>query len=231
MIYIWELILKALSQGIDENKIGFRVFGGAIAPNLEIVLSSFIHQDRLSEHLLSDVDVNPYIRFSDIFFEWLPPEKNIYPAFNDALADIILHYLARLDLRSGMTRREYHIKFIENDIQNGLFGDGGVFAALGRAEKKCAAAEILNLYKTNDYMDCLRRASDGLLPRMQILDRSGEEIVFWCREAENNETREKIMFIAKLFMPLNIRREIHWEYTYGVVDVPESMRLEQFVMR
>jgi len=230
MIYVWELILKALSQGIDEKNIRFRVFGGNTSPHLEMVLSSFIHQDRLPEYLLSDVAVNPYIRFSDIFYEWIPPEKNIYPEFNDALADIIVHYLARLDLKSGMTRREYQIKFIEDDIENGLFGDGEVFAALNQAEKKRIAVEILNLYKTNDYMNCLRRVSDELLPYMQILDKSGGEIIFWCREAENEKTRGKLMLIAKLFMPLNIKRVIHWEYTYGVIDKPETMKLEQFVM-
>jgi len=80
-------------------------------------------------------------------------------------------------------------------------------------------------------MNCLRRASDELLPRMQILKRSGEEIIFWCREAENDETREKVMFIAKLFLPLNVIREIHWEYTYGAIGAPESIKLEQFVLR
>lgn len=235
MIYAWELILKALSQDIEEKEIRFRVTGGSIAPHLEMLLSSFIYQERFPAYLFSEteIDINPYVRFSDIFFEWLPPEKNLYPEFNKALADIVVHYLAHLDLRSGMTRREYYIKFMEKDIENGLFGDrsGKVFASLNRAQKKRVATEILNLYKTNDYMSCLRRVSDLVLPYMQILDRSGKEIIFWCRERENKETVEKIMFIIKLFLPLNIRREIHWEYTYGEIGKSKSMKLEQFVLR
>ena len=233
MIYVWELILKALEQDIDEKKIRFKVFDGFTSPHLEMILSSFVYQKKLPEFLLSEVAVNPYIRFSDIFFEWLPPEKNLYPEFNDALSDIIVHYLAHLDLRSGMTRREYYIKFIERDIENGLFGDdcGEVFAKLSRAGKKRVAVELLSLYQTNGYMNCLRRVSDELLPYMQILATTDDEIIFWCREAENKETLDKLMFIIELFLPMNIRREIHWKYTYGIIGKPESTRLEQFVLR
>lgn len=234
MNYIWELILKAMMQDIDRQSIHFHVLGKKTSPYMEMSLSSFIHEETLTEDLYSQVDINPYIRFAEIFFKWISPtdngQFNIYPEFDGKLVDIIIHYLADTDLRAGMTRREFYIKFVEKDIENGVFGNSEDFKLFSPPEKRRISSEILNLYMTGNYEDCAERSLQEILPYVQIIGRADEEIIFYCRVKENEKIQKKVNFIKKLFMPVNINVEIHWEYTYGVIDEPNAIKNEQFLL-
>jgi len=235
MNYVWELIIKAMHQNVDEKKIHFGVFNRKTSGYMELSSVSFVSQEMLTEDMVSQVDVYPYGRFYDIFYKWTSPgednpQYDMYPEFDEKLADILMHYLVRVDLRAGMNRREYHIKFIEKDIRDGVFGDAAGFESFSITEKRCIAAEILNLYTTNDYMSCVKRTLNEIFPRLQILNRSGEEVIFYCGEAENEDLCKKIKLIIKLFMPVNISTAIHWEYTYGVIGESKTIKLERFII-
>ena len=257
MNYVWELMIKALQQEIDETQIHFNIFNlrknidasmthsykkdsyehneshvYAINPNIspyvEVSPLSMFQED-LTGDAISKVDVNPYIRFIEIFYEWLSPDIEICTEFSEKLADVIMHYLAHIDMKSGMTLRAYYIKFIENDMTSGIFGDGiKLFSLL---ERRRIACEILNLYITRDYMSCAKRAIKDIFPFCQILLFSNEEIIFYMRMPENTETNKKIKFIIKLFMPLNIKIAVHWQYTYGIIDCAATAKVEGFIAR
>jgi heat shock protein HspQ len=158
--------------------------------------------------------------------------------FNKCLVDIIFHFLARVDLKYEMTRKEYYIKFIKNEIENGIFGDSDIFDLFNFEEKRCIAHGVLNLYITNDYMRCAETVLKKIFPYCQVMLRDdNKEIIFYLREPDpknnkNDKNMEKVDFIIKLFIPLDIKSRVtvHWMHTYGAVSDSETIKLENFII-
>jgi len=235
MNYVWELVIKAMRQNADVNKIRFGVFDRKTSGYNELSFISLIGQETLTEDMITKVDIYPFGRFFEVFYKWASPGEDNpyygrYPEFDENLADILVHYLTRVDMKAGMTRREYDIKFTWSDIADGVFGGEAGFSLFNIAEKRRVVSELLNLYATGDYMSCVKRAAGEIFPRMQILNKGGEEVIFYCGERESEELREKTGLIIRLFMPVNIRVKIHWEYTYGIVGRPDTIKLERFIL-
>jgi len=197
MNYVWELIVKAMHQNADGNKIRFRVFDRDrnASGYTELSFPALIYEEMLTGEMTSMVDVYPFGRFFDLFYIWASPGEDnpyygMYPEFDENLADVLMHYLTRIDMKSGMNRHEFDIKFIGDGIADGAFGDPAGYELFSLAEKRRIASDLLTLYATGDYMSCVKRALTEIFPRLQILNKGGEEVIFYCGEPESEELRK-----------------------------------------
>ena len=178
----------------------------------------------------SKLDVNPYIRFFAIFDSLLTPDDLGYEEFNQALSDILLHYLADLDLKLGMCKQDFYIGFLVKDIEKGAVGGLEELKEFMGTEKREIAKWLLCFYRTGDGVFCLLRAAKKLLPSCEIFVREGEEFVFHMREPWNEQTEKRLLFLIGLFLPVSASYTVHWIKTYGVVGYEETMELESFVL-
>ena len=96
MSYIWE--------DYCSEKI-FRT-GKKISPYMEIAENN---------HVLCEV--NPLIRFSEIF-----SDSDVLSE-NEALANMIFHYLAMTDMLSGINESQIKVNWLEKEILKGSFGE------------------------------------------------------------------------------------------------------------
>lgn len=150
MNYVWDLLMRAREQELDVNSFRF-VPAVSYSPYMELSLTELN-----TSELEQVVEINPYYRFYSIFRDLFPPDAEEYLELRESLFDIMIHFLAETDLYQGMNRREYHIRFVQRDIGNGIFGPKvrESFAQLNRDEQDAIAEGLLRLYETGKLYIC-----------------------------------------------------------------------------
>lgn len=229
MNYIWEPLIKMQQQDMNLEELHYFVQNSRVSPYLELQADS-LYEKNLTKDAIAHIDTNPYTRFPEIFEKFITADNLGYEEFNESFADIILHYLADLDLKSGMSKREFYIRFVIADLEQGAFGSKEKLGEFTVTEKRVLADGLLTLYQTTDSINCLIHVINCILPFCQVLIRDGEEIVFYMRETQNTGTETKIQFIIKLFLPIQFPFVLHWMKTYGLAGYDETMKLEEFVI-
>lgn len=225
---IWGPYLAVKRQEEDTAKLYYTVKNNRVSPYLELQADD-LYGNRYDGNF-SKLDVNPYIRFFAVFDSLLTPDDLGYEEFNQALSDILLHYLADLDLKLGMCKQDFYLGFLVQDMEAGAVGSLDWLKEFTGIEKREIAKWLLCFYRTGDYVFCLSGAVKKLLPSCEIFVREGEEFVFHMREPWNEATEKKLFFFIHMFLPLSASYTVHWIETYGVVGYEETMRLESFVL-
>ena len=107
MQYIWEVVLAAEKNGIREADLQYEV-PEVRSPYLEV---SFYDLNTQTVEQTA-VEVNPFYRFFDIFSEILDINQKEYEKTREIFVDTVFHYLALTDLRMGMSKKDYYLKFL-----------------------------------------------------------------------------------------------------------------------
>lgn len=226
---IWAPYLAALQQERELSRLHYRVKNTRVSPYLELQADS-LYGNGDYEDGFARLDVNPYVRFFSIFDPLLTPDDLGYEEFNQALSDILLHYLADMDLKMGMCRHDFYVKLVMQELEQGAFGGMEELAAFKGIEKRVVAEWLLSFYHTGDGPGSLSGAVNALLPFCEVYIREGEEFVFYMRQAYDGAEEKKLMFLIRLFLPLSCSGTIHWTQTYGVVGYGETLQMEGFIL-
>ena len=223
MNYIWELAIKAIRQGKDPNDIFYK-YGRPFSPYMEL---SFV--DMNETKVLPEVEINPYYRYYSVFKELFEPNVNEPAEVIEVLHDITIHHLKNIDVLMGMSRREYYIRFIIKDMQSGYFGSyvQENIDVLTKDEQKIVANNLLDLYETAECIHLLKETVRRIFTRAYIFSNAEEkdEIVFFLRTNETAEKWIKIEVIKHLFLPFKCDILVYWEHIFGVIGVPEMMKI------
>lgn len=228
MEYIWEPVILFERQEQKRTAINYRVQKTRVSPYMELQTDSIYEEMEQNE---SDYyfDVNPYKRFSEIF-DFITSDDLGYTELNEGLGDMILQYLADIDIQSKLCKREFYIGFFIKELEEGAFGNKDAFQLFTVVEKRAIAQELITLYETADYFPCLMRTIKIIFPACELYIRDKEEVVFYMKEKENQIQHKKLFAICDLFLPITFPFVIHWLKTYGVVGHNSTMRLEDFIL-
>ena len=248
MNYIWYPLVDAIQSGFDTLKIHYRlsdrVFFDAIgdekfriqaqahhiSPLLEYTPVALFDPDRTIslEDKFSRVDVNPYIRFGPIFTRILDPERTDP---NDLIVcDILTHILAHIDRICGMSKRDFKIIMMIDEIESGVYGDKQAASLFSVVEKRALAEALLVFYETSNGLRCLDALFRVIMTDFHVRLRDNNEVVFYSPQTFDKREDRKLRFIIDLFLPVDFPFVIHWQYTYGSIGHDESMMLEGFVL-
>lgn len=226
---IWGPYLAVKKQGGSMEELYYYVKNTRVSPYIELQADSLYENDGF-EKGFPHIDVNPYLRFFSIFDPFLTPDDLGYEEFQEAFADILLHYLADLDLKADMCRHDFYLKFIVRDMEDGVFGGLAELAEFTDAEKLETAWHILSFYQTGDAAFCLKRAVESLQPECKIYIREGQEFVFYMRQPWNEKDERRLNYLIRLFLPLSYSCTVHWMRTYGITGYEETMRTGDFIL-
>lgn len=226
---IWAPYLAMMQQEKDLTRLRYTVKNNRVSPYLELQAES-LHGNGTYEDGFARLDVNPYIRFFSIFDPLLTPDELGYGEFDQALSDILLHYLADLDIKLGMCRHDFHIRLMMRDMERGVYGGLPELEAFSFMEKRIIAEWLLRFYETGDGPVSLSGAADMLLPECGIYIREGEEFVFYMRQPYDETEEKRIGYLIRLFLPLAYSCTIHWTRTYGVLGYEETTQMEDFIL-
>ncbi|AMA73485.1 MULTISPECIES: hypothetical protein [Aneurinibacillus] len=228
MNYIWDLIIKAEQSGIEKQYIRF-VPAKVYSPYME--LSNELINTRVIEQ---KVEINPYYRFYDIFRDLFDANNNDDIELRDTLFDIIIHFLADIDLIQGMNKREYYIKFVLRDIERGLLGNSvrEKIRRFNREEREVLAHNILRLYETGEalylFRDTMRKIFKSCIIYANCEEK--DELLIYIGQEENETTQAKLELIQEIFLPVRFHTEIYWKNHFGIIGVAETMRMDNIAL-
>jgi len=86
------------------------------------------------------------------------------------------------------------------------------------------------LYNTADCLRCLTILFSMILTDFIMWNKENDELVFFNPYPFNQEIDQKLRFILRVFLPVNYKYIIHWQYTYGIIDQAEKMITDAFVL-
>jgi len=229
MSWIWHTLIKAIQLEYDPSVINYVVSDeNRLSPYIEqIPLALYDPENIVSpEEIFNRVEVNPYLRFSKIFTRILNPERD--EPNDEIVCDLVTHVLADIDRICGMSKRDFQLVLIVKDLDSGCFGDDiSLFSAV---EKKALAQVLLLFYKIPDFIQALLVLFSLIMRDVYLTNRDNTELVFYIPRPFDESDDMKLRFIIKIFVPIDFTYVIHWQYTYGVIDRPETIRIDRFVL-
>ena len=174
-----------------------------------------------------DVEVNPYYRFYDIFNGMFDINNTEDIELRNALFDIFIHFLADIDLMQGMNKREYYIRFVLRDIQDGRLGLSVKehISLFNREEQETIAANVLRLYDTGEALYLLRDTVSRMFQRSTIYANSEEkdELLLYIGQKDTETAVNKLQLIMEIFLPIRYRAEVYWNDHFGIIDEDYTM--------
>lgn len=166
--------------------------------------------------------INPLPRFSSIFIPLM--ESDLPREDRVRLENVLIHYLARLDLFCGLDRRELHLKRLHGELKNGLWGEhvGSVYTMLNDTEQRA----ILNLLYERELRggSGLERALKKWFPGALIYRvlETGEIILAIPRDGDEGD-RQRLELILELFAPIRQTFQVYWQKVPCLLDDPEGI--------
>lgn len=226
---IWGPYLALLKRDESPVKLHYTVGSRGVSPYLELQADD-LYSEGFYRDGFSHLDVNPYVRFFPIFNPLLTPDNMGYEEFNHALSDVLLHYLADLDVKLGMCKQDFYIGFLVRDMEQGAFGGLDELTFFTGSQKQVIAKWLLCFYQTGDGIGSLLGAVRALFPVCEVFIREGGEIVFHMREPQSEAAGKRLGYLVRLFLPLSCDYTVHWMETYGVIGYDETMGQEGFLL-
>ena len=228
MRYIWELVAQAKSQELNPTAITFAP-AKEFSPYLEL---SF--EDLNENSVPSVVEVNPYYRFLTVFKDYFAPDYDGDSCIRSELFNLIIHYLAELDTYMGMTKREYELIFVIEEMMHRICGDDLCkgFKLFNPSEKKIVAENLLRFYTLGEGIYLFRDTVSKLYRKAMIygnlMDR--DVLMVHLLVEESVEHQGRIQVLRELFLPYYYEVEIYWIHLFGLMGIDGGMKQEEIVL-
>ena len=228
MTYIWEVLFNADAQGFPRDSIRF-VQTKTLSPYMEITYED-LNRKNIDD---APVEVNAYYRFSAIF-DHLLTGLDEYPEFRDCLYDILMHYVALINIREGLCKNEYHGMFLREDVKAGKYGRQfkEVFNTFTRLQSRFVVENMVRLYNLGASVTLFRAVMRQLYPRsliyLDVVDR--RELLVYVGDKETPELRQQVDFLLSLFVPFDYIIHLFWDMHFGIFGVDETLVLDDFVL-
>lgn len=228
MNYIWDVSLKAREQGIALEALRF-VPAKSASPYIEASFEN-LNEDSVEK----TVEINPLYRFCGVFSQLMDINVEEYPQLREALLDVYLHYIVRMDLRQGLCKDEYYMRFLLRDILSGLYGAEHQNAAeqFTTPELKKVLMCLLCLLRIGPSVNLFRKAMRSVYPDSLVYLNNDHyrELLIYIGCNETAREREKLDFLLSVFLSVNYTTHLFWEHHFGIIDVEATMQFDEMVI-
>lgn len=226
---VWEIVLKAPKSGYNLEDLRF-INSQSPSPYTESSFN-FLNSDTIEE---KEVEVNPLYRFAMQLGEIFLPDVVGYESVRKMFLDVVIHYIAVWDLRSGGDKKELRAMYILKEIEEGKFLKSvrKTLISLDFDKVKKIIFCLLDLYKCKDYITIFRKALKELYPKANLYIHSENlrKLIIFTGEDKTKENMERIEMLKKLFLPISYETDIFWKYHFGIIGVDESMKIGKTAM-
>ena len=229
MNYAWEVVLQAERDKWNRDELRF-VEAKIPSPYIEVSLTD-LNLDAPEE---SRIEINPLYRFEDVFGRFFDLNVEGMDKSREIFFDVCMHYITQLDLREGISREDYYCSLLAKDLIQGSYGEraGERFALFNRLEQKEILRELLQLFKTGNYLEEFRKVVTRLYPHAILYENNEivQELLVYLGVKEICEEREKATFLIEAFLPLQETVHIFYEHHFGIIDVDETMMADEMII-
>lgn len=229
MNYIWEAALAADRAGTEREAVRFiSVRNGS--PYAEVVLEN-INSLELERQ---EVEVNPLYRFSREFSGVFDINNEGYQKARELFFDVAMHYMVQLDLRQGLSKQEYALRFLLKDLLEGVCGSQAASVIKGFEKEKTRRLLrlILKLYQCGSSIYLFREVMRCMYPDSMVYasNEAVRQVLIYVGAKETEVERERLEFLRGMFLPVNFEVFLFWEHHFGIIDVEETMRLDEIIL-
>ena len=181
-----------------------------------------------------EIEINPLYRFATQLGEIFLPDVVGYENVRAMFLDVMLHYVAIWDLRSGGDKKELRAKYILKEVQEGRFLKSirETLLDLEFNKAKRIIFCLLDLYKCKDYITIFRKALKELYPKANLYIHSENlrKLILFTGVDKTKKDMERIEMLKELFLPISYETDIFWKYHFGIVGVKESMKIGKMAL-
>ena len=227
---LWEIVLEAKKEQIHLKNLRF-VHEGKGSAYMELSLP-FMNQEELQGEKV--IGVNTYCRFYSIFKHMYQPDQKEFLYLRNSLTNLILHLLAENDARRGMTKEEYYKKLLIRDIQSGVFGKEAiqVFAHMEKEEQDKLMSGWLRSYRTGSSLAIFIDMVHSLIDNSIVYHNNDfpEELLVYTSSKTTDELEQRLQFLIELFLDIQYRVEIYYEYHFGIIGMEDTMQIDEIAL-
>ena len=227
---LWEVVLEAKKEQIPLKDLRF-VHEGKGTAYMELSLRFITQEELQGEKVLG---VNTYCRFYSIFKHMYQPDQKEFPYLRNSLTNLILHLLAENDARRGMTKEEYYKKLLIRDIQSGVFGKEAiqVFAHMEKEEQDKLMSGWLRSYRTGSSLAIFIDMVHSLIDNSIVYHNNDfpEELLVYTSSKTTDELEQRLQFLIELFLDIQYRVEIYYEYHFGIIGMEDTMQIDEIAL-
>ena len=226
---VWEIALKAQKSGYNLEDLRF-INSVSPSPYTESTFD-FLNADMIENTI---VEVNPLYRFANELGEVFLPDVKGYEKAREIFLDVIMHYVAVWDLRSGGDKKELKAMYILKEIESGAFLKRfrETLLHLGFEKAKRIIFCLLDLYSCGDYITIFKKALRELYPNsnLYIHSENVKKLILFTGVDKTKKDIETIEMLKDMFLSLSYEMDVFWKHHFGVIGVGESMRIGEIAI-
>lgn len=230
MNYLWEILLQAKVQGIEEGNIRF-LQAHSYSPYMELA-EEYLNITQLEEPCV--VEINPNYRFQHIFQELFHPDVTDYPALRMGLFQLLICQLGENDIRMGMTREEYYKKLLRSAFMRGDYGEENrqAFALFRGNAREILSEGLLTMYREGDSVELFRRVMTALVPNCIVYESNDcpYEIFVYIGKRKSETLERKVQFLLNQFVNIRYKVDLYYEYHFGIIGMEETMYIDEIAV-
>lgn len=226
--YLWYLLTNFIE--IENKKIFFTI-PKQISPYIELNIESM--NAFLDEDL--EIEVNPLLRFENIFAGITKPDaREETQQLRKFLANLIFHYLGKIDLYTGQNKKDIIVKEIVRNIKKGCYGGANseLYKSFKEFEKYIVADIICAMYGQLGMIDAFKKAIKLIFKDSIVYDKlsSNTNLVLYLNYPETEDNENKVKFMQEIFLPLGLELDIFWVNHFGVIGVDRTLLIGQIAV-
>lgn len=229
MNYAWEVVLQAEIDNRNRDELCF-VEAKDPSPYIEVSLTD-LNLETLEEN---KIEINPLYRFQDVFGMLFDRNVEGMDKSREIFFDVCMHYITQLDLREGISRENYYCSLLAGELRKGRYGEkaGEHFALFMKLEQKVIMRALLQLFRTGNYLEEFRKVVTRIYPYAILYENneSAQELLVYLGVEETYEEKEKAAFLIDMFLPLQENVHIFYEHHFGIIDVDETMIMDEMII-
>lgn len=227
MNYIWSILQQAEKEGIDKGNIVFKV-AEIYSPYMETALEDLNVASLMDE---TDIEVNPWYRFYDIFKEFsnVNLEENL--KLREVLFDIIIHFLGEIDLNSGICKNYIYKKYFHREILDGIYGEKlkNNIKVFSVEELDYFLDSLINLYSCNISLHLFNKILGKMFKSniVYINKKKPKDIYIYIAKEKSDVLDMKMSILIDTFLPINMKPMVFWNKHFGILGADKTMKIDE----
>ena len=230
MNFIWDITLRAQKNKIYLDDLFFSPTADP-SPCYEQSLY-YLNQKEITD---PHIEINPLMRFSEIFQYLLHPDLFYYlerdsQQFILYAFDTMVHILTEIDLCHGLTRREFYVRLVRRELGGGVYGEevAKSYALLSREEQLAVADEMLVVMQTGTSLGSFCRILKQTFPGVFVYQvKKHPQIIYIYLDCKKTVTSEKKwQLIKNTFLPIGIEERVFWDVHFGILGIGATMQMD-----
>ena len=180
-----------------------------------------------------DVDVielNGFYRYGDILHALFAIEGK-EDSVSRFIYDYLLHLLARLEVRNGVTLSEFRLRCKWEMLETGQYGESArrCFMKADTSGKYLTAYYLSQQEQAGESVALFGKAlisilGDGIIYRNDI---NPKELLLYLGRAQGEWDKPAIELCCELFLPFMYSVRVFYEASFGIVDNENCMELDK----